>query len=43
MGTHLVVQAQYMEYDHYISHLNPIKNVFKNSSLYLKNPKKIIK
>lgn len=29
IGIHLVVLAQYLEYDHYIGHLNPIKNIFK--------------
>ena len=39
VGTHLVVMAQCLEHDHHISHLNLIKNIFQNSSLYLKNPK----
>ena len=28
VGTHIIVRAQYMEHDHHISHLNPIKNIF---------------
>ena len=43
VGTHLVVLAQYLEHDHHISHLNPIKNIFQSSFLYLKKIIKIIK
>jgi len=39
VGTHLVALVQYIEHDHHISHLNPIKNIFQNSFLYLKNHK----